>query len=56
MDFFRGINYDKVLANIIWVYNDPGNLVLVLNSSDDEEKLFTTQFNLPSLPNVGTER
>ncbi|XP_013142618.1 PREDICTED: DNA repair endonuclease XPF [Papilio polytes] len=52
----KGINYDKVLANIIWVYNDPGNLVLVLNSSDDEEKLFTTQFNLPSLPNVGTER
>ncbi|XP_045534517.1 DNA repair endonuclease XPF [Papilio machaon] len=52
----KGINYDKVLANIIWVYNDPGNLVLVLNSSDDEEKLFTTQFNLPSLPNIGAER
>ncbi|CAH2076241.1 unnamed protein product, partial [Iphiclides podalirius] len=52
----KGINYNKVLANLIWVYKDPGNLILVVNSSDDEEKYFMTKFNLNPLPNIGTER
>ncbi|XP_068632309.1 DNA repair endonuclease XPF isoform X2 [Battus philenor] len=42
-----------ILANI---YKDPSNLVLIINSHDEEEKLFTSKFNLTSLPNNGNER
>ncbi|CAG4971833.1 unnamed protein product [Parnassius apollo] len=52
----KGINYNRILENIIWIYKDPGNLVLVLNSSDEEEKYFTTKFKLTSLASNGAER
>ncbi|XP_063822448.1 DNA repair endonuclease XPF [Ostrinia nubilalis] len=52
----KGINYNTVLSNLLWVYNDPANLILVLNSSDHEEKYFTEKFNLNTLPTVGSER
>lgn len=52
----RGINYNNVLSNLLWVYNDPANLVLVINSSDHEEKYFTEKFNLATLPTIGSER
>ncbi|KAL0880773.1 hypothetical protein ABMA27_001974 [Loxostege sticticalis] len=52
----KGINYNNVLSNLLWVYNDPANLVLVINSSDHEEKYFTEKFNLATLPTIGSER
>lgn len=54
--YCRGINYNNVLSNLLWVYNDPANLVLVINSSDHEEKYFTEKFNLATLPTIGSER
>ncbi|XP_039751108.1 DNA repair endonuclease XPF [Pararge aegeria] len=52
----KGLSYNAVVANLLWVHKDPGNLVLVLNSSDHEEKLFTEKFRLTVLPNTGAER
>nr|XP_022901914.1 DNA repair endonuclease XPF isoform X1 [Onthophagus taurus] len=34
----KGLTMDNILVNLIKVYSDPGNLVLVLNSSEFEEK------------------
>lgn len=45
-----------VLSNLLFVYKDPANLVLVVNSSDHEEKYFMDKFNLAALPNLGQER
>ncbi|XP_063621572.1 DNA repair endonuclease XPF isoform X1 [Cydia splendana] len=52
----KGLNYNGIISNLLWVYKDPANLVLVINSSDHEEKYFTEKFNLKPLPNLGTER
>ncbi|XP_013183116.1 DNA repair endonuclease XPF [Amyelois transitella] len=52
----KGMSYNNILSNLLWVYKDPENLVLVLNSSDHEEKYFTDQFSLVPLPNLGSER
>ncbi|XP_034826985.1 DNA repair endonuclease XPF isoform X1 [Maniola hyperantus] len=52
----KGLNYNTVVANLLWVHKDPANLVLVINSNDHEEKFFTEKFNLTVLPNTGSER
>ncbi|KAI8422398.1 hypothetical protein MSG28_006247 [Choristoneura fumiferana] len=52
----KGLNYNGIISNLLWVYNDPANLVLVLNSNDYEEKHFMEKFKLSPLPNLGTER
>ncbi|KAG7306142.1 hypothetical protein JYU34_008734 [Plutella xylostella] len=52
----KGLNYNAILSNLLWVYKDPGNLVLVINSGDHEEKYFMEKFNLNHLPTLGTER
>ncbi|XP_059046563.1 DNA repair endonuclease XPF isoform X2 [Achroia grisella] len=52
----KGISYNNILANLLWVYKDPGNLVLVVNSSEHEEKHFMEKFGLTPLPNLGPER
>ncbi|KAL4715488.1 hypothetical protein ACJJTC_009114 [Scirpophaga incertulas] len=52
----KGLTYHTILSNILWIHKDPSNLVLVLNSSDFEEKYFLRKFNLTPLPNLGTER
>ncbi|KAG5880660.1 hypothetical protein JTB14_022822 [Gonioctena quinquepunctata] len=36
----KGINLDLVIYNTLKVYCDPGNLVLVLNATENEEKYF----------------
>ncbi|CAG9768302.1 unnamed protein product [Ceutorhynchus assimilis] len=36
----KGLNLDLILVNIFKVYQDPGNLVLVLNATDAEQKYF----------------
>lgn len=36
----RGLNLDVVILNILNVYHDPGNLVLVLNCSEGEEAYY----------------
>ncbi|XP_050673824.1 DNA repair endonuclease XPF isoform X1 [Leptidea sinapis] len=52
----KGLNYNNIISNILFIHNDPGNLVLVLNSSDHEEKYFSERFNLSALPLTGVER
>ncbi|KAH9635575.1 hypothetical protein HF086_003189 [Spodoptera exigua] len=52
----KGINYNNIISNLLWIYKDPAHLVFVLNSSEHEEKYFNEKFNLSSLPNVGAER
>lgn len=42
---FRGILLDRVLINLLKVYCDPGNLVIVLNTSDSEEKYYKTKID-----------
>ncbi|KAH1013455.1 hypothetical protein HUJ04_002439 [Dendroctonus ponderosae] len=41
----KGLNLDLVLLNILKVYQDPGNLVLVLNATDAEQKYFDQKLN-----------
>ncbi|XP_075974151.1 DNA repair endonuclease XPF mei-9 isoform X2 [Anticarsia gemmatalis] len=52
----KGMNYNNIISNLLWIYKDPGNLVLVINSSDHEEKYFMEKFNLSSLPTLGADR
>ncbi|CAB3223704.1 unnamed protein product [Arctia plantaginis] len=52
----KGINYNNIISNLLWIYRDPANLVLVINSSDHEEKYFTERFNLTPLPTLGADR
>ncbi|CAH2108223.1 unnamed protein product [Euphydryas editha] len=52
----KGLNYNDVVANILWVHKDPANLVLVINSNEFEEIYFNQKLNLTVLPTVGNER
>lgn len=52
----KGINYNNIISNLLWIYKDPAHLVFVLNSSEHEEKYFNEKFQLSPLPNVGAER
>ncbi|CAH1113748.1 unnamed protein product, partial [Psylliodes chrysocephalus] len=45
----KGINLDLVITNLLKVYCDPGNLVLVLNASEIEEKHYKEQLNDPNV-------
>ncbi|XP_058451178.1 DNA repair endonuclease XPF isoform X2 [Malaya genurostris] len=40
-----GISYEKVLLNLLKIFCDPTTLVLVINSSDYEQKLYTSQLD-----------
>lgn len=40
---FRGLGLETVLLNIIKVYCDPGNLVLIVGSSAPEEDFWISQ-------------
>ncbi|CAH1175922.1 unnamed protein product [Phaedon cochleariae] len=48
----KGINLDLVLFNIFKVYCDPGNLVLILNATENEEKYFKEKLNDPNVHSV----
>ncbi|XP_038214945.1 DNA repair endonuclease XPF-like isoform X1 [Zerene cesonia] len=52
----KGLNYNNIISNILWVYKNPANLVLVLNSNEHEETYFNKKLNLFSLPIKGSER
>ncbi|XP_022814584.1 DNA repair endonuclease XPF [Spodoptera litura] len=52
----KGINYNNILSNLLWIYKDPAHLVFVLNSSEHEEKYFNEKFKLSPLPNIGADR
>ncbi|KAK5647030.1 hypothetical protein RI129_005494 [Pyrocoelia pectoralis] len=41
----KGLSMDTVIINLLKVYSDPGNLVLVLNCSDNEEKYYIEKIN-----------
>lgn len=40
---FRGVGYERVVLNLLKIYCDPGNLIIVINSADYEEKYFRSQ-------------
>lgn len=41
--FLRGLNYNDVVVNLLLAHSDPGNLVLVINSADYEERYFKSK-------------
>ncbi|XP_076270199.1 DNA repair endonuclease XPF mei-9 isoform X1 [Rhynchophorus ferrugineus] len=41
----KGINLDIVVSNVLKVYQDPGNLIIVLNATAAEEKYFQNRLN-----------
>ncbi|XP_034490838.1 DNA repair endonuclease XPF [Drosophila innubila] len=55
----KGLSYERVLLNILKVYSDAGNLLLVINSSDWEEQYYKTQLDskyVHEVANTATER
>lgn len=52
----KGINYNNIISNLLWIYKDPEHLVFVLNSGEQEERYFIEKFGLSPLPNLGTDR
>lgn len=53
----RGIGLDNVFLNLLKVYSDPGNLVIVLGTSSKEEEFFIKQLesmNVNPLPKLLT--
>lgn len=55
----KGLPYDRVITSIMDVYSDPGNLILVLNSSDCEEIYYKSKLknrHVHEVANSGTER
>lgn len=52
---FRGLGLETVLLNIIKVYCDPGNLVLIVGSSAAEEDYWISQLkkdDIKPLPKI----
>lgn len=45
----KGINLDLVILNLLKVYCDAGNLVIVLNATEFEEKHYTEKLNDPNI-------
>ncbi|XP_055541301.1 DNA repair endonuclease XPF [Wyeomyia smithii] len=41
----KGITYEKVLLNLLKIFCDPSTLVLVMNCTDFEEKLYTAELD-----------
>ena len=42
----KGLGIEEVIYNMIKVYSDPGNLVLVLGLSEEEEQYFRTRLDV----------
>ncbi|XP_017770641.1 PREDICTED: DNA repair endonuclease XPF-like, partial [Nicrophorus vespilloides] len=45
----KGLSMDLVLINLFKVYCDPGNLVIVLNCTEFEEKYYVEKLNNPNV-------
>ncbi|XP_065364962.1 DNA repair endonuclease XPF [Calliphora vicina] len=55
----KGLSYERVVLNILKVYSDAGNLILVINNSDWEEEYYKTRLEkkyLHEVANTATER
>ncbi|XP_067634879.1 DNA repair endonuclease XPF isoform X2 [Eurosta solidaginis] len=55
----KGLHYDRILTNILKVYSDAGNLVLVINCSDWEEHYYKSKLEqkyIHEVANTATER
>uniref|UniRef100_A0A1B0FGJ6 DNA repair endonuclease XPF n=1 Tax=Glossina morsitans morsitans TaxID=37546 RepID=A0A1B0FGJ6_GLOMM len=55
----KGLSYERVVLNILKVYSDSGNLLLVINGSDWEENYYKSQIEkkfLHEVANTATER
>ncbi|XP_036339541.1 DNA repair endonuclease XPF [Rhagoletis pomonella] len=50
----KGLHYDRVLTNVLRVYSDPGNLVLVINCSDWEEQYYKSKVEQKYVHEVAT--
>lgn len=53
-DIFRGIGYERVVLNLLKVYCDPANLIIVINSADYEEKYYRSQLDAKYLHESST--
>lgn len=55
--YYRGLGVENVFLNLLRVYCDPGNLVIVLGSSNHEEEYYITELqcqDVSPLPRVLT--
>lgn len=55
----RGLSYERVLVNILKVYSDAGNLLLVINCADWEEQYYKSKLDakyVHEVANTATER
>ncbi|RVE46864.1 hypothetical protein evm_008509 [Chilo suppressalis] len=52
----KGLNYNTILANFLWVHKHSSHLVLIINSNDHQERYFSEKFKLTALPTLGSER
>lgn len=50
--FFRGLGLETVFLNILRAYQDPGNLVIVLGTTDHEEQYFIEKLKSLGLTNL----
>ncbi|XP_054730042.1 DNA repair endonuclease XPF [Anastrepha obliqua] len=50
----KGLHYDRVLTNVLRVYSDPGNLILVINFSDWEELYYKSKLDKKYVHEVAT--
>uniref|UniRef100_T1HKQ6 DNA repair endonuclease XPF n=1 Tax=Rhodnius prolixus TaxID=13249 RepID=T1HKQ6_RHOPR len=53
----KGLSYDTVLINLIKIFCDPGELVLILGATNEEEQFFISELesmNITNLPKVIT--
>lgn len=53
----RGLGIDSVFLNLLKVYSDPGNLVIVVGSTSKEEEFYVAQLEaegVKPLPKIVT--
>ena len=43
--FYRGLGIETVLLNLLKVYSDPGNLVIVLGTTSKEEEYYISELS-----------
>lgn len=55
--YFRGLGIETIFANILRAYIDPGNLIIVLGTTNHDEQYFIDllkNYGLKQLPRVVT--
>lgn len=50
----RGVGHERVVLNLLKVHCDPGNLIIVINAADYEEKYYRSQLDAKFLHESST--